>query len=177
MWRQRDPRGEGRSVWLGMRQGSLTTQGACAEAKDTTASFGPWAQQELWSGWGKGRDTDAVILQGPAKASWWLIQAGARQEMLCESLPPRGLRPRPNRLAGTACQALLTSLCRLSHFLLLPLEIKQLLAAGKEMGAGHASRAQPGSWPGLPRLTHFPGCWRSKSEKRKRQSSAQHGPS
>lgn len=96
--------------------------------------------------------------------------------MLCESLPPRGLRPRPHRLGGTACQALLASLCCLSHFLLLPLEIKQLLAAGKEMGAGHASPAQKGSWPGLPRLTHFPGCWsRSKSQKRKCKSSAWHG--
>lgn len=79
MWRQKGLKGEGRSVWLGMRQGSLTTQGACAEAKDTTASFSPWAQQELWSDWGKGRDTDAVILQEPAEAGWWLIQAGARQ--------------------------------------------------------------------------------------------------
>lgn len=59
---------------------------------------------------------------------------------------------------------LLASLCSLSHFLLLPLEIKQLLASGKEMGAGHASLAQRGSWPGLSQLTHFPGCWEQKQE-------------
>lgn len=32
------------------------------------------------------------------------------------------------------------------------------------MGAGHASLANQGSWPGLPRLTHFPGCWEQKQE-------------
>lgn len=102
------------------------------------------------------------------------VQAGDsfRQELeekrCSDSLPPRDRRQGPHRGAGSrvgeiVCLVLLASPCCFSHFLLLLLENKQLLGAGREavweeVGGGHALLAQQGSWPGLPRLTHFPGC-------------------
>lgn len=102
------------------------------------------------------------------------VQAGDsfRQELdekrCSDSLPLRDRRQGPHRVAGEQgrrdCLSGPSSQPLLLFSFPAPPTGEQTASgcrergSGGENGGGHALLAQQGSWPGLPRLTHFPGC-------------------